>query len=207
MVRLTPASPDQNRDAGILWISQEGSTYAGSYKVTAIKHGRFVLLEKLLRWSISPRLRARLLGLFGADIGANVRIYEIQLFNLKEGFRNLKVADDVHIGVGCRLDLEGPLAIGKRSTLSPGVTVLTHQDPGSAHNSKLLSLYPPRVEATTIGEDCWLGTNVVVLAGVVIRNLVVVGAGSVVTNDLPDGVVSAGSPAVVKKILPTTGKI
>ena len=173
----------------------------------SIKHGRFVLLEKLLRWSISPRLRARLLGVLGADIGANVRIYEIQLFNLKEGFRNLRVGEGAHIGVGCRLDLEGPLTIGKRSTLSPGITVLTHQDPGSAHGSKLLSLYPPRIEATTIGDDCWLGTNVVVLAGVVIRNLVVVGAGSVVTGDLPEGVVAAGSPAVIKKILSTIDKI
>lgn len=175
--------------------------------MTAIKHGRFVLLEKLLRWSVSPRLRARLLGFFGADIGPNVRIYEVQLFNLKEGFRNLRVGEGAHIGVGCRLDLEGPLAVGRRSTLSPGVTVLTHQDPGSAHGSRLLDFYPSRIEATTVGDDCWLGTNVIVLAGVTIGNLVVIGAGSVVTGDLPEGVVSAGSPAVVKKLLPKVERI
>lgn len=167
----------------------------------SLKYALFVVAEKLLRWSISPRLRARLLSLLGATIGKNVRIYEIQLFNLKHGFSNLHIENDVHIGIGCRLDLEGMLVIAARSTLSPGVTILTHQDPGSSHGSRLLALYPAQVKSTKIGSDCWIGTNTVVLPGATIGSKVVVAAGSVVTSELPDSVLVAGVPASIRRSL------
>ncbi len=47
----------------------------------------------------------------------------------------------------------------------------------------------------TIGNDCWIASNVVICAGVTIGNNVVVGAGSVVTRDIPDNCFAAGSPA------------
>jgi acetyltransferase-like isoleucine patch superfamily enzyme len=169
-----------------------------------MRHGCYILLEKLLRWSVNPRLRSRLLVFFGATVGANTRIYEIHLFNLKDGFKNLRIADNVHIGPGCRLDLEGGLTIGSRSTLSPGVTILTHADPGRHHGSRLAALYPPLTKEVAIGSDCWLGANVTVLAGVKIGNLAVVAAGSVVTADVPPEVLVAGAPARPKKKL-TTG--
>ncbi len=83
-----------------------------------------MLLELGLRVVIHPTLRAKLLALCGATVGKNVRIYEIQLFNLSNGFKNLKIADDVHIGTGCRFDLEGEIHLGRGVTLSPGVTIL-----------------------------------------------------------------------------------
>ena len=165
----------------------------------SVRHGLYLLFEKLLRWCINPRLRARLLGMFGAKMGKNVRIYEIRLFNLEHGFSHLMLADDIHIGPGCCLDLAGPLSIGRRSTLSPGVTILTHSDPGASHGSKLATCYPPRTAGVTIGDDCWLGANSTVLDGVRINDLVVVAAGSVVTNDTPSGYVVAGVPARLKK--------
>jgi acetyltransferase-like isoleucine patch superfamily enzyme len=48
-----------------------------------------------------------------------------------------------------------------------------------------------------IGDNCWLGTNVAVTGGVTIGEHTVVGANSVVTKDLPSGVVAAGAPARV----------
>ena len=52
-----------------------------------------------------------------------------------------------------------------------------------------------------IGEDCWLGGNVIVLPGVTIGKGSTIGAGSVVTKDVPDYCVAAGNPArVLKKI-------
>lgn len=51
-----------------------------------------------------------------------------------------------------------------------------------------------------IGNDVWLGANVIVLPGVTIWNHVVIGAGSVVTKGLPDFSVAVGNPArVIKK--------
>lgn len=52
-----------------------------------------------------------------------------------------------------------------------------------------------------IGEDCWFGGNCIVLPGVTIGRGVTVGAGSVVTKNVPDFVVVAGNPArILKKI-------
>ena len=53
----------------------------------------------------------------------------------------------------------------------------------------------------TVGNNVWIGTHVSVLPGVTIGNDVVIGAGSVVNRDIPDGVVAAGSPCrVIRKI-------
>ncbi len=49
----------------------------------------------------------------------------------------------------------------------------------------------------TVGDNVWIGGNVVVLAGVTIGKNVVIGAGSVVTKDIPDNVVAVGNPCRV----------
>ncbi|MBQ8229678.1 MAG: sugar O-acetyltransferase [Clostridia bacterium] len=48
-----------------------------------------------------------------------------------------------------------------------------------------------------IGKNCWLGAGVIVLPGVTIGNNSVIGAGSVVTKDIPDNVVAVGNPCKV----------
>lgn len=54
----------------------------------------------------------------------------------------------------------------------------------------------------TIGDNVWLGGNVVVLPGVSIGSNTVIGAGSIVTKDIPEGVVAIGNPCkVIKDIL------
>jgi maltose O-acetyltransferase len=49
----------------------------------------------------------------------------------------------------------------------------------------------------TIGNDVWIGGNVVINPGVTIGNNVVIGLGSVVTKDIPDNVVAVGNPCRV----------
>jgi acetyltransferase-like isoleucine patch superfamily enzyme len=56
---------------------------------------------------------------------------------------------------------------------------------------------PGKYGPVTIGDDVWLGMNVVVLKGVEIGRRTVVGAGSIVSRSLPEGVIAAGQPAVV----------
>lgn len=157
--------------------------------------GIYMVVEKLLAWCIVPRLRAALLRLLGAQIGTNVRIYEVRFINLKNGFKNLNVGNDVHIGSECLLDLEGQISIGHGSTLSPRVLVLSHQDPGSAHNSPLIANFPPSVGSTIIGENCWIGANVTLLSGVTVGNGAVIGASSLVSKSIPESCLAAGVPA------------
>ena len=53
----------------------------------------------------------------------------------------------------------------------------------------------------TIGEDCWLGGNIVVLPGVTIGRGATVGAGSVVTRDVPEFACVVGNPARILKMI------
>ena len=53
----------------------------------------------------------------------------------------------------------------------------------------------PKGEAIAIGSHVWCGMNVTILAGVTIGNNVVLGAGSVVTKDIPDNCIAVGTPA------------
>lgn len=55
-------------------------------------------------------------------------------------------------------------------------------------------------KAVSIGDGSWLGANVVVLPGVTIGRHVAVGAGAIVTSDLPDHAVAVGNPARVIRI-------
>jgi acetyltransferase-like isoleucine patch superfamily enzyme len=168
-------------------------------------HGFYIFLEKFLRWAVHPGLRASLLKLLGAEIGRGVRIHEVQMFNLKHGFGNLHVGDGAYIGIGCKLDLEGPLTIGARTSVSAGVTILTHEDAGTRQNSRLARLFPLRVKPTAIGSDCWVGANATVLCGVVIEDCVVIGAGSVVTRNIQGKVVAAGVPASPRRTIDVQG--
>ena len=53
----------------------------------------------------------------------------------------------------------------------------------------------------TVGDNVWIGTNVFVLPGVTIGNNAIIGAGSVVNKNIPDGVIAAGNPCkVIRKI-------
>ena len=53
----------------------------------------------------------------------------------------------------------------------------------------------------TIGDNVWLGGNVVICPGVTIGSNTVIGAGSVVTRDIPDWCVAAGNPCrIIRKI-------
>ena len=56
-------------------------------------------------------------------------------------------------------------------------------------------------QAITVGDNVWIGGSVTIVPGVRIGNDVVIGAGSVVTSDIPNGVVAAGNPCkVIKQI-------
>lgn len=95
------------------------------------------------------------------------------------------------------LDATLSLRIGQHCAIGPGC-YLTDHDHGQAIG--LPPLAQPMVAVPTqLGDRVWLGANVVVLKGVTIGNDVIVGAGSVVTKDLPAGAIAVGNPARVIK--------
>lgn len=95
---------------------------------------------------------------------------------------NLTCVDDTHIYVG------------DATMFGPGVVLATAGHPILPALRGYGYQYNMPVH---IGKNCWLGAGVIVLPGVTIGDNVVVGAGSVVTHDLPDNVVAVGAPCRV----------
>jgi len=163
-----------------------------------LKHAFFLVFEKILRWAISPYLRSFLLRMLGAVVGKNTRIYESRFFNLSEGFKNLVIGDDVHIGTDVLIDLTEKVVIEKGACISPRAIIMTHSDPGSFHESPICQLYPPRKMRVVIGEYSWIGVASTVL-GVSIGKGCVIGANSLVNKNIPDNCLAYGVPARIVK--------
>lgn len=110
---------------------------------------------------------------------------------------NCHIGDYVHIAAG------QSVRIGKNCLMASHVfiTDLNHGEyggdgsaPTSDPNSRDLS-----VRAVSIGDNVWIGENVCVLPGVNIGDGCVIGAGPIVTRDVPAGTIAVGSPARVIK--------
>lgn len=103
------------------------------------------------------------------------------------------LSKNVFVGRGVTIDptYYWLISIGENSSLTNGVTILAHD--ASTRN---LSKYT-KVGRVLIGKDTFIGAKSIVLPGVKIGDNVIIGAGSVVTKDIPSGSVAAGNPAVV----------
>ncbi|TQM26197.1 sugar O-acetyltransferase [Nocardia bhagyanarayanae] len=92
-----------------------------------------------------------------------------------------------------------PITIGDDVSIGPRCQLLTALHPMTDHEARR-----QRWESAapiTIGDNVWFGGGVIVCPGVTVGANTVVGAGSVVTRDLPDGVFAAGNPARVIRTL------
>lgn len=108
------------------------------------------------------------------------------------------LGENVFMNYDCIMLDGGYIRIGKHTLVGPHCQFYTPQHPMDyvERREEKETAYP-----ITIGEDCWLGGNVVVCPGVTIGNRCIIAAGSVVTKDIPDDSLAAGIPAVVKRSL------
>lgn len=95
---------------------------------------------------------------------------------------NLTLVDDTHI------------YIGSNTMIGPNVTIATAGHPILPELREQAYQFNASVH---IGKNCWLGAGVIVLPGITIGDNSVIGAGSVVTKDIPENVVAVGNPCKV----------
>jgi len=111
---------------------------------------------------------------------------------------HIKVGKNFFANYNCCILDVGKVTIGDNCLFAPNVSVYTAGHP--IHPDARNSLYEYGIDVT-IGNNCWIGGNVVIMPGVNIGDCCVIGAGSVVTKDIPAWSIAAGNPArVIRKI-------
>jgi acetyltransferase-like isoleucine patch superfamily enzyme len=130
----------------------------------------------------------------GITVGTGVFLGRGTILSCKDG--DIVLGDHVNIGFHSEVFSASRVTVGSHG-LFAAYTYLV----GGGHAFDDASMPVLSQERTSrgiaLGENVWLGTGVKVLDGVRIGRDVVVGAGAVVTTDLPDGVIAAGVPARV----------
>lgn len=175
--------------AGDLYIAEDPGLASASRRAIALaeEYARTYPHDAEGAWAIL----AELLGDLGE--GAEVRppVYVDYGSHLRIGARTFVNFHCVALDVA-------PITIGEDCQLGPNVQLLTPTHPieAQARRDKLEAAAPIVIE-----DNVWLGGGVIVLAGVRIGKNSVVGAGAVVTRDIPPNVVAVGNPARVIKDL------
>jgi exopolysaccharide acyltransferase PssR len=108
------------------------------------------------------------------------RLYLVRVYRMD-------IANSARVSWGARLDKTYPrgIHIGDESYFASGCWVLTHDFSRGIRTD------------TYIGKRCFVGVDAIILPGIKIGDSVVVGAGAVVTRDIPSGCVVAGNPATI----------
>ena len=112
--------------------------------------------------------------------------------------KNIEVGNNFFANYNCVILDVAKVTIGENVMFAPNVSIYTAGHP--IHPESRNSGYEYGIPIT-IGNNVWIGGNVVINPGVTIGNNVVIGSGSVVTKDIPDNVIAVGNPCrVIREI-------
>jgi acetyltransferase-like isoleucine patch superfamily enzyme len=104
--------------------------------------------------------------------------------------RNTHIEKNVFINSGCKFQDQGGVYIGENSLIGHNVVLATlNHDMDPYHRA---DLHPKPIH---IGKRVWIGSGSMILPGITIGDNSIVGAGSIVTKDVPPNVIVAGNPA------------
>lgn len=110
---------------------------------------------------------------------------------------NIECGENVFFNVNCLVLDTMKVKIGTNVLFGPGVHIYTATHPLNKIERRTVESAKP----VTIGDDCWIGGQVVICPGVTISSGCVIGAGSVVTKDIPEDSLAVGNPAkVIRKL-------
>ncbi len=127
-----------------------------------------------------------------AEVGENC--YIEPPFHSNWGGKNVHLGNNVYFNFNATMVDDTHIYIGDYTLLGPNVVIATAGHPISPELREKALQYNMPVH---IGKNCWLGAGVIVLPGVTIGDNTVIGAGSVVTKDIPANVVAVGNPCKV----------
>ena len=163
---------------------------------TEIMTEQLAYLDKMDEYNAIPRRfverRAAMLPQMFAEVGEGC--YIESPFYANWGGHHVHLGKNVYANFGATFVDDTHIYIGDGTMLGPNVVIATAGHPIDPElRSRALQYNMP----VRIGRNCWLGAGVIVMPGVTIGDNTVIGAGSVVTKDIPSGVVAVGNPCRV----------
>lgn len=152
---------------------------------------------------LSPSQQAERNALFCKLFGKSDRLHIELPFYCDYGY-NIEVGDNFYANYHCTILDCAKVKIGHNVMFAPNVSLFTAAHPldPEKRNSGWEFALP-----ITIGDNVWIGGNAIVMPNVHIGNNVVIGAGSVVTCDIPDNCIAVGNPCRVLRELNEQDKI
>jgi len=158
---------------------------------------KFLLSLAIFSFNLNEQINTRKFSLALGKVGKRTRIGKRFVFVTGE---NIFLGKNVYIGndVGLQAS-DKSITIGDYTMIANG-TYITTVEHGMEHNNIPMLLQPNKTETVTIGPDVWIGAKAVILPGVKIGKGAVIGAGAVVTKDIPEYAIAVGIPAKVIRL-------
>lgn len=126
--------------------------------------------------------------------GKNINVEKKADFGKGDG---IIIGDNSGLGVNC--SVRGPLEIGSNVMMGPEVRIMTSKHSTSRTDIPMNQQGHLPKQKVIIGDDVWIGARVIILPGLSIGSGSIIGAGAVVTKDVPEYAIVAGVPAKVIK--------
>lgn len=118
--------------------------------------------------------------------------------------KNITIGNDVYINFGCVILDCGQVTIGDNTLIGPNVGLFSGNHTTDATERAAGGLIPKPI---TIGNRVWICGNVSIVPGVSVGDDSIIGAGSVVTHDIPAGVIAAGNPCRVLRTITEADRV
>lgn len=168
-------------------------------------HGGILAVTAYLQQCASPTITRDALARFGATIHPDCQPIGpwITVHEAPHGYGNLRVGAHCHIGKEVFLDLTERITLEDGAGLGMRSIVLTHLNFDANPVRPLAALVPTHAKPTTLQRGAMVGAGVILLAGVTVGESAVVGAGCVVSEDVPPFTVLK-SPAATAYRVPET---
>lgn len=173
--------------------------------------------ELLDRWHFAKNLVREYNNTLSEDVETKNKILKQLLGNIDENVwitppfyvdygNNIYIGNNTEINMNCIFLDDNKIIIGKNGLIAPNVQIYTAFHPtnsidrfGLPKEDGTFEFCKTQTKPVIIGDDVWIGGGVIILPGVKIGNNVVIGAGSVVTKDIPDNKIAYGNPCRIIK--------
>lgn len=155
---------------------------------------RYLPYQPLPGYEFANKFRSYLCKFIFKQVGKNIVIKHGAYFGKGS---NIIMGHHSQLGIDCKV--EEDLIIGDYVLMGPDIIIFSSEHEFSSLQVPIMFQGAKEKKPVIIGNDVWIGARVIIMPGVKIGNHCIIGANSVVTKDIPNYAIVAGSPAKIIK--------